>query len=134
MVAMILAALVFSPFAFQSGDANFASMRGVVTTGWPSYKPVPNALVVVSGDVDRQETRADAQGRYSFLTLLPGTYRLTIASPAPATALLGLVRHGPVNHVTSANALCFSDDPTLVELSAGLAYFANIDVFARCLK
>ena len=48
MLSIVLAGLVFSPFANQSGVADFASIRGVVTTGWPSYKPVANAQVVVS--------------------------------------------------------------------------------------
>ena len=89
MLSIVLAGLVFSPFAGSSGIATYASIRGVVTTGWPSYKPVANAQVVVSGDADRRETRSDANGRYTFLTLLPGTYRVYVPSVKGLVRLTG---------------------------------------------
>ena|SRR6185312_14260016 len=133
MLSIVLAGLVLSPFAGQTGIATYASMRGTVTTGYPSYKPVPNAQVVVSGDVDRRETRTDANGRYAFLTLLPGIYHVYVPS----------VR-GTVLHATSGLAFnpsapsrsqqqCYQDANAAVELSAGLAYFANFDLLTRCV-
>lgn len=131
MLSIVLAGLIFSPFADQSGAATFASVRGVVTTGWPNYKPVANAQVVVSGDVDQRETRTDANGRYTFLTLLPGVYRVYVPS------IKGIVQgaSGPQMYVAENNAhlrQCYEDANAPVELSAGLAYFANIDLVTHC--
>lgn len=125
MLSIVLAGLIFSPFADQSGIATYASIRGVVTTGWPNYKPVANAQVVVSGDVDVRETRTDANGRYTFLTLLPGVYHVsvpTVMGVAMAASPRALV----------ASRRCYEDANAPVELSAGLAYFADIDLVTHC--
>jgi len=124
LLSIVFAGLVFSPFAGQSGIATYASMRGTVTTGWPNYKPVPNARVVVSGDTDVRETRTDAHGRYTFLTLLPGTYRVSVPN------VQGIIGFRPV--LCSPSSLIRQQPDAPVELSAGLAYFANFDLFTRC--
>jgi carboxypeptidase family protein len=123
MLSIVLAGLVFSPFAGSSGIATYASIRGVVTTGWPSYKPVANAQVVVSGETDWRQTRTDANGNYTFLTLLPGVYHVTVPS------YKGLVVMATGRPVTRQ---CLQDANAPVELSAGLAYFANIDLITHC--
>lgn len=131
MLSIVLAGLVLSPFAGQTGIATYASMRGTVTTGWPDFKPIPNARVIAVGDVDQRETRTNAKGAYYFLTLLPGVYQ--VYSPdLPALAEPKPSRYGTVNHVLSANAICWHQDLSPIELSAGLAYFADIDAFAKC--
>src|SRR5690349_16276818 len=117
MLSIALAALVFSPFAGQSGVATYASIRGEVTTGWPNYKPVANAQVVVSGDTDVRMTRTDAGGRYAFLTLLPGIYHVYVPS------VVGMAALAPTNKAREERCLESANAP--VELSAGLAYFAN---------
>lgn len=124
MLSIVLAALVFSPFAGQSGVASYASIRGEVTTGWPSYKPVANAQVVVSGDTDVRMTRTDASGRYTFLTLLPGVYHVYVPSVVGMAALV------PPKNAHAESCLESANAP--VELSAGLAYFANFDLVTRC--
>jgi Carboxypeptidase regulatory-like domain len=124
MLSIVLAALVLSPFAGQSGIATYASIRGEVTTGWPNYKPVPNAQVVVSGDTDVRMTRTDARGHYTFLTLLPGIYHVYVPSIAGMTALVQPNKAHAEACLESANAP--------VELSAGLAYFANFDLVTHC--
>lgn len=144
MLSIVLAGLIFSPFADQSGIATYASLRGVVTTGWPNFKPVANAQVVVSGDVDVRETRTDSTGHYTFLTLLPGTYRVYVPS------VLGVIMTGPMRGLTvrssdrgggpqmyvAANTAkarqCYEAGNAPVELSAGLAYFANYDLVTHC--
>src|SRR5579863_8640190 len=113
MLSIVLAALVFSPFAGQSGIATFASMRGEVTTGWPNYTPVANAQVVVSGDVDVRITRTDANGRYTFLTLLPGVYHVYVPSVSGTASV--------VRQNTTRSETCFEKANAPVELSAGLA-------------
>jgi len=123
MLSLVLAGLVFSPFAGSSGIATYASIRGTVTTGYPSYKPVPNAQVIVFGDVDRRETRTDAKGNYTFLTLLPGVYRVTVPS------YRGLMA---ITTGRAATRQCIENANAPVELSAGLAYFANIDLITHC--
>ncbi|HZY98078.1 MAG TPA: carboxypeptidase-like regulatory domain-containing protein [Candidatus Baltobacteraceae bacterium] len=126
MLSIVLAGLIFSPFANQSGAATFASVRGVVTTGWPSYKPVANAQVVVSGDVDLRMTRTDANGRYTFLTLLPGVYRVYVPS------VKGIVMANGPRQSSDRFRKCYDEANAPVELSAGLAYFANIDLVTHC--
>lgn len=124
MLSIVLAALVFSPFAGQSGIATYASIRGEVTTGWPNYKPVANAQVVVSGDSDVRMTRTDAGGRYTFLTLLPGIYHVYVPS------VVGMAAIAPTNKAREETCLESANAP--VELSAGLAYFANFDLVTHC--
>lgn len=123
MLSLVLAGLVFSPFAGQSGIATYASIRGTVTTGWPNFKPVPNAQVEVSGPVDVRETRTDAKGNYTFLTLLPGVYNVRVPS------YKGTIAMDLNNRVTRQ---CLEDANSPVELSAGMAYFANFDLVTHC--
>lgn len=125
MLSIVLAGLVFSPFAGQSGIATYASLHGVVTTGWPNYKPVANAQVEVSGPVDIRETQTDANGNYTFLTLLPGVYHVYVPSVKGALRSPMLVAQNP-------RGRCLEDANSPVELSAGLAYFANIDLVTHC--
>ena len=130
MLSIVLAGLIFSPFAGQSGIATYASIRGEVTTGWPNYKPVANAQVVVSGDVDVRVTRTGADGRYTFLTLLPGVYNVYVPS------VVGVTNSQSASMAVAENSerfrRCFEDANAPVELSAGLAYFANIDLVTHC--
>lgn len=128
MLSIVLAGLIFSPFADQSGIATYASLRGVVTTGWPNYRPVPNAQVMVSGDVDVRETRTDANGRYYFLTLLPGVYHVYVPS------IVGR-QNKILNHVvqeTPRVRKCLEEANAPIELSAGSAYLANFDLITHC--
>jgi hypothetical protein len=101
----LLAALVFQWAAYQSGVAGFASVRGTVTTGYPAYRPLANVRVIASSDVDLRETRTDSQGRYWFLTLIPGTYRISVAQ-------------------------CTNDDA--IEMSSGIEYQADINADQHC--
>ena len=143
MLSIVLAGLVFSPFAGQSGIATYASLHGVVTTGWPNYKPVANAQVEVSGPVDIRETRTDAKGNYTFLTLLPGTYRVSVPAIAGLVmpnrlqggVMIAQSRNGSQMYVGGGRARlarCYEDANAPVELSAGLAYFANFDLVTHC--
>lgn len=129
MLSIILAGLVFSPFAGQTGIATYASIRGTVTTGWPDYKPVPNAQVMVTGDVDIRQTRTDANGRYYFLTLLPGVYHVTV--PVYRGNVIGA--YGG-NRAFDGERFrrCSAQANAPVELSAGAAYFANFDLVTHC--
>lgn len=124
MLSIVLAGLILSPFAGQTGIATYASIRGQVTTGWPNYTPVANAQVVVSGDVDTRVTRTDANGRYTFLTLLPGVYNVSVPTIVGMTSAVPASR----THVES----CSESANAPVELSAGLAYFANFDLVTSC--
>jgi hypothetical protein len=107
---IILAALTTPAFAIDStGNANFAMVRGVVTD---RQRPVGNIRVMAYGDTDVRETKTDAEGRYFFMTLLPGIYTI-YTQPSVLT------------HVTSESRAC---PQTLMELSAGQLYLANIDL------
>lgn len=129
MLSIVLAGLVFSPFAGSTGIATYASLHGVVTTGWPNYKPVANAQVEVFGPVDVRETRTDANGDYYFLTLLPGVYRVSVPS------VHGFIMMGSHTTVANDNARyrrCSEEANAPVELAAGSAYFANFDLVTHC--
>lgn len=132
----ILAALTLFLGLTQTGTDDSTRVRGTVTTGGVENRPIPNALVVAASDSDVRETRADASGRYVFLTLLPGVYRLS-AYPSGAkengphaTGAIFLVNASAASH--RAVARCLEDAETLVELSAGVEYLANLDLIARC--
>lgn len=146
---IVLAGLMFFPFALaQTGNDTSARVRGTVTTGWPAYHPVPHLRVVAVSDGAIQETRTDANGRYLFLSLLPGVYRISTfpenadpTRPHPEIIIYGpsasafVARAGaPVYVGTNRNRSweCVMEAESPVELSAGLEYLANIDLVTHC--
>ena len=131
MLSIVLAGLVFSPFAGSSGVATYASIRGTVTTGYPDYKPVANAQVMVAGAEDTRQTRTDANGHYYFLTLLPGVYRVSVPS-VTGTSMAGHKTAMLPGTPGPRQRQCLENANAPVELSAGLAYFANFDLITNC--
>lgn len=114
MLSMLLAGLLMPAFALNdNGTATFASVRGTVTTA--DHRTVSNARVLAFSDVGMDVTTTDSQGRYYFLTLLPGTYT---------------IRAYPQTEVASAQP-CSEDNP--VELSAGQSYLADYQLAPVCL-
>lgn len=148
-VALILAGVVFFPFASaQTGNDCCARLRGTVTTGYPSHRPVPNVRVIAMSDSDVRETRTDARGNYLFLTLLPGIYRVSTypekvdpTRPHPEMIVFStwagsvVPRPGIPAYVGTQGEnfrRCAEEAQAPVELSAGLEYVANIDLVTRC--
>jgi Carboxypeptidase regulatory-like domain len=148
-VALVLAGLVFYPFATaQTGNDCCAMLRGTVTTGYPSHRPVSNVRVVAISDGDVRETRTDSHGKYLFLTLLPGVYRVStypenVDPTRPHLEMLVLsARAGavvprpgmPVYVGTRGESIrqCAEEAQAPVELSAGLEYVANIELVTHC--
>jgi hypothetical protein len=144
--AIILAGVTLLPFALgQTGNANYAIVRGTVTTGWPQYQPIPYARVIASSNVDEREVRADEKGRFVFLTLLPGDYRLYAGRPGAHPGFKGTLLLGssmdtwtPAGRETySASsqatlAQCYEAANRPIEVSAGLEYSATIALRTNC--
>lgn len=117
LLSLFFATLVTSAFALDdTGDANFATIRGVVTNG---DRRLVNVRVFAYG-TDVRETRTNARGEYYFMTLLPGVYTIAAIDREP-------------NEDRWAMAARCADDWTPLELSAGQLYEANIDVDPYCL-
>jgi hypothetical protein len=95
-INMLLAALMF-------GQAS-SSVSGTVTD--PSGAAVPNAKVDLSnGETGaRRGTVSDSSGRYSFLTVQPGTYELSAVAPG-------------FNNVVVSNVTLLVNNPATINLS-----------------
>src|ERR1700726_4994272 len=63
------------------GQAFSANLTGLVTD--PAGSAVPGIIVKVTNTATREErqTKAGAEGRYTFSQLVPGTYELTAGAP-----------------------------------------------------
>jgi serine-aspartate repeat-containing protein C/D/E len=84
-----------------------ANNNGVRDTG---EAPIPNTLVILWDDagVKIAETRTDAQGRYRFDNLRPGTYRVTQIQPEgylPGRASAGTIRGQRVGNTDATGNL-----------------------------
>ncbi|HEY1654523.1 MAG TPA: carboxypeptidase-like regulatory domain-containing protein [Candidatus Tumulicola sp.] len=123
----------------QTGADDSTRVRGTVTGA--ENRPVPNALVIARSPSDVRETRADGLGRYVFLSLFPGVYSLS-AYPSGTTAAgrhgqgaLYWIDRSSADRASAGNrriADCMDDAESLVELSAGIEYQANLDLVTRC--
>ena len=65
-----------------------------------SVGPVADVAVVVEGEGERREVRADAQGHYRVSGLRPGEYKVTLSLPEELTV------HQPKQEVTIADRGC----------------------------
>jgi len=114
VLSMLLAGLIMPAFALDdNGTASFASIRGTVTTS--DHRTVSNARVLAYSDVGIGVTTTDSQGRYYFLSLLPGTYTIRAYSQTEIANVQP----------------CSEDNP--VELSAGQSYLADYQIAPICL-
>src|SRR5215469_5793894 len=109
LLSLFFATLVTPAFALvPTGDANFATIRGVVTNG---DRRLVDVRVFAYGDADVRETRTNARGEYYFMTLLPGVYTVAAIDREP-------------NADRWAMAARCADNWTPMELSAGQLYEA----------
>lgn len=132
MLAAILAVVTVFYGLTQTGSGDSTRVRGTVTTGTPNGRRVPNAWVTATSGSDVRVTRADARGDYVFLTLLPGVYHLS-ALPAAPERNAGLIElHGGATGFVTLLPPCRRDDESLLELSAGIEYQANLDLRRSC--
>ena len=79
MLHFILSTLMLLAFALndQTGNVGYATVRGTVSS---NGHPVANARVVAYSGADVQETRTTADGKYLFISLTPGTYKIVALS------------------------------------------------------
>jgi hypothetical protein len=112
LAAILVAGLTLFLGLTQTGIDDATQVVGRVTSG-PQSRPSSNASVVAASGSQIAWTRADRDGRYAFLTLLPGVYSLTA-------------------YEGNDTGLCQSGEQTLVELSAGVQYLANLSIEEPC--
>jgi len=121
LAAILLAELTLFVGLTQTGSGDSTRMVGRVTEG---SRPAPYAFVVATSDSDVRTTVADAHGRYTFMTLLPGVYRL-YACPRLGVVdiIVGPKSAPPVPRTLEPQA---DLEGSFVELSAGVEYLANL--------
>jgi hypothetical protein len=116
--AVILAYMIFYRFGIdQTGSGTSTSVVGTVY-GWEfqvegQKSPIRNVVVVATSPADVQVTRADEKGRFRFLSLLPGKYRINAIYPGWAWGCHG-TRDYPV------------------ELDAGIKYRVDVVLVPQC--
>src|SRR6266852_216224 len=88
----VLGLLCFALSSISAYAQSTSSLRGTITD--PSGAVIPDAVVTISsaenGAIRRNST--DANGEYSFLQVLPGTYKLTVEKTGFATMTRGDVK------------------------------------------
>lgn len=133
MLAILLSAVTVFYGLTQTGNDDSTRVRGTVTTGSRDSRPVPNAWVVATSDSDVRVTRADGRGEYVFLTLLPGVYTLSAYRAVDPYVQFAGPRVHAAGFIVPVDRHC-PEDESLVELSAGIEYQANLDLTVRCLE
>lgn len=125
--AILLAELTLFLGLTQTGSGDSTRIVGRVTH---NSAPAPYAVIVATSDSDVRTTVADAHGRYTFMTLLPGTYTLTTCE----SRLPVVDRLGPNALPGPAGAQPYPVDAgdNFIELSAGVEYLANLSVGSSC--
>ncbi|MBV8372541.1 MAG: carboxypeptidase regulatory-like domain-containing protein, partial [Candidatus Eremiobacteraeota bacterium] len=78
--AVVLAGLTLFLGLTQTGSGDSSRVVGKVTSG-PHGAPASKAWVTATSASQIVQTQTDNRGRYAFLTLLPGVYRIW-AEPA----------------------------------------------------
>ncbi len=122
LAAIVLAALTAFTGIAQTGVDDSTRVRGTVTGG-AELRAAPHAWVLASSESDVRLTRADAHGRFVFLTLLPGVYRIRAYPTTRALVAIGSV---------SGAEGCPTDPVDDVELVAGVEYVVNVDLVTAC--
>ena len=123
LAAILLAELTLFVGLTQTGSGDSTRVVGRITQ---DSRPAAYAVVFAKSDSDVQWTLADAHGRYTFMTLLPGVYRFyacyrskpVIRDPIPA------VKGAPYAPLTLEPRS--DSEGAFAELSAGVEYLANL--------
>lgn len=118
LAAILLAGVTLFVGLTQTGFNDSTRVVGRVFGG---PHPAANVVVMAISDSDVRTTRTDSHGRYAFLTLFPGVYRLTAFAPEYAA-----------HYESLAKPLCSDDSQSDVELSAGVEYLANLELATSC--
>jgi|SRR5579862_1544249 len=120
MIASVLIAFTFFfPFGIaETGDGTHGALVGTVYTwrwGDSQKRVLPHVRVFATSDADVQEARSDDQGRFEFLTLLPGVYEIEAEAPAAFSSWCGIKRKRDTQ-----------------EISAGVEYRAEVLLISTC--
>jgi hypothetical protein len=116
-LAALLASFLIAPIPldYTSSQGN-VMVRGIVTNEDYSRR-ISHAVVYAVSEAGVAQTTTDASGQFYFLTLLPGTYRLSARAPGYLTE-------------------CFQWSRGYMqakELEAGFEYVARVLLFDMCL-
>ena len=135
IAAILLAGLTAFAGLTQTGVDDSTRVRGTVTGSGPESRPAADAWVVAASDSEVTRTRADAHGRYVFLTLLPGVYRMfaypgSDNSDGPHVGAAIFTR--AANGSATGAQRCMADAMSDVELFAGVEYLVNLDLVTDC--
>lgn len=135
IAAILLAGLTAFAGLTQTGVDDSTRVRGTVTGSGPGSRPAADAWVVAASGSEVRRTRADAYGRYVFLTLLPGVYTM-YAYPGngnPNGPHVGAAIFTRAANGTATGAeRCLADAMSDVELFAGVEYLVNLDLVTNC--
>lgn len=131
--AILLAELTLFLGLTQTGSGDSTRLVGRVTQ---DSQPAAGAVVVATSDSDVRSTVADAHGRYAFMTLLPGVYRLSACLPnaAEITTVTNprAVPSQPRLKTISIIGSESGSEAGFAELSAGIEYLANLTLGTGC--
>jgi hypothetical protein len=116
LVALLASFLIAPiPLDYASGQGD-VMVRGIVTNE-DSSRRISGAVVYAVSETGVAQTTTDASGQFYFLTLLPGTYRLS-----------GRAR----GYLTECLQWSYGRTQAK-ELDAGFEYLARVWIFDMCL-
>ena len=119
LAAILLAGVTLFVGLTQTGFGDATRVVGRVFHG-PESRPAAHVIVMAASNSDVRTTITDSHGRYAFLTLLPGVYRLAACGEA--------MDEGAVVRTLRSCA----DEDSFLELSAGVEYLANLSLGPNC--
>lgn len=86
-----LPVLFLAPVLIAQSHSVELSRAGVSGYVRDHGRAVPNVQVMARSNADRQTTRTDSKGRYTFFSLTPGAYRITVVQQGLQTCIAGRV-------------------------------------------
>ena len=117
MFSAILAFTFFNPLPLGlTQSVNYAQMRGTVREVSAGHhgRPIANATVFAVSDTDTVTVTSDADGRFFFMSLLPGNYHIYAAKTGFVSECMTATRDG------------------WAEIAPGLEYGADIELGKDC--
>jgi len=118
-IALVAMLLCFSTMGFAQATAESAvrgNLAGTVTD--PSNAVIPGAQITISGPVGDKTATTDAEGRFLFQVLIPGTYSVKISKDGFKTANIKSAQVDTGKTSTISIKLELGTSATVVEVTA----------------